>query len=100
MSLFLFIGKDLEKFILHYLLGTVKKRESKQLIKHHNNLQVIPMTPVDQLTFCEVKIFMFVMMYIMHNNHISLLIQTRCLYHWKKQHHDRGTHFFAGSNSS
>ncbi len=34
--------------------------ESEQLIKHHNNPQVIHMTPVHQLMSCDVKSYMFV----------------------------------------
>ncbi len=63
-----FIWTDLEKFSITSLAHqwilcsewVPSEWESKQLIKHHNNPQVIHTTPVHQLTSCEVKSYVFV----------------------------------------
>ncbi len=68
-ELFFFIRTDLEKCSItslgHQCIiicseWVPSEWESKQLIKHHNNIQVIHTTPVHQLTSCETKSCMFV----------------------------------------
>ncbi len=55
--------------------------ESKQLIKNHNNPQVIHMNPVHQLMSCEVKSCMFV-----RDNGIINMLSTSNSCFWKKKY--------------